>query len=47
MEVTPDKRVVWALRSWDAPNDLGPVSGVRLLENSRRIAKLYPVGAGR
>ncbi len=42
LEVTPDKRVVWALRSWDAPNDLGPVSGVRLLEHSRRIARMYP-----
>jgi hypothetical protein len=47
LEVTPDKRVVWALRSWDPPNDLGPVSGVRLLEHSRKIAKLYPVGAAR
>ena len=24
IEVTPDKKIVWALRSWKAPLDLGP-----------------------
>lgn len=32
LEVTPDKKVVWALRSWDAPNDLGPASSIHLLD---------------
>ncbi len=31
IEVTPDKRVVWALRSWDAPN-LGPATTIQLLD---------------
>ncbi|MGA2052894.1 MAG: PQQ-binding-like beta-propeller repeat protein [Opitutales bacterium] len=32
IEVTPDKKVVWALRSWDAPADLGPASIIQLLD---------------
>ena len=32
IEVTPDKRVVWALRSWDPPADLGPATTVQLLD---------------
>ncbi|MBC7893052.1 MAG: PQQ-binding-like beta-propeller repeat protein [Sphingobacteriaceae bacterium] len=32
LEVTPAKKVVWALRSWDAPNDLGPASSIHLLD---------------
>lgn len=32
LEVTPDKKVVWALRSWKAPNDLGPASSIHLLD---------------
>jgi outer membrane protein assembly factor BamB len=31
LEVTPDKHVVWALRSWDAPN-LGPATTIQLLD---------------
>ncbi|MBW8780626.1 MAG: PQQ-like beta-propeller repeat protein [Verrucomicrobia bacterium] len=31
VEVTPDKRVVWALRSWDAPN-LGPATTIQILD---------------
>ncbi len=30
-EVTPDKKVVWALRSWDNPN-LGPSTTIQLLD---------------
>ena len=30
-EVTPDKRVVWALSSWDKP-DLGPSTYIQLLD---------------
>ena len=32
LEVTPDKKVVWALRSWDDPANLGPASIIQLLD---------------
>lgn len=32
LEVTPDKKVVWALRSWDEPANLGPATNVQLLD---------------
>jgi hypothetical protein len=32
LEVTPDKKVVWALRSWDPPMDLGPATCIQLLD---------------
>jgi hypothetical protein len=32
IEVTPDKKIVWALRSWSAPN-LGPSTTLQLLNN--------------
>jgi hypothetical protein len=31
LEVTPDKKVVWALKQWDSP-DLGPASSIQLLD---------------
>jgi hypothetical protein len=31
-EVTPDKKLVWALRSWSEPADLGPATVVQLLD---------------
>jgi hypothetical protein len=31
LEVTPDKRVVWALSEWKDP-DLGPASSIQLLD---------------
>jgi hypothetical protein len=31
-EVTPDKKVVWALRSWDEPAALGPATVIQLLD---------------
>lgn len=31
LEVTPDKKVVWALKSWENP-DLGPASAIQLLD---------------
>jgi outer membrane protein assembly factor BamB len=39
IEVTPDKRIVWALRSWTDPYDLGPSTTIQLLNKSGR-----PVG---
>lgn len=32
LEGTPEKRVVWALRSWTDPADLGPASSIQLLD---------------
>ena len=32
LEVTPDKKVVWGLREWRDPNDLGPASAIQLLD---------------
>jgi hypothetical protein len=32
IEVTPDKKVVWALRSWTPPTDLGPATTIQLLD---------------
>jgi len=32
IEVTPDKRIVWALRSWEPPADLGPATTIQLLD---------------
>jgi outer membrane protein assembly factor BamB len=35
IEVTPDKKIVWALRSWTAPADLGPATTIQILESNR------------
>jgi outer membrane protein assembly factor BamB len=32
IEVTPDKKVVWALRSWIPPADLGPATTIQILD---------------
>jgi hypothetical protein len=32
LEVTPDKKIVWALSSWTDPADLGPASGIQILD---------------
>jgi hypothetical protein len=32
LEVTPDKKVVWALRAWTPPADLGPATVIQLLD---------------
>ena len=33
LEVSPAKKVVWALRSWMADGDLGPASNIQILDN--------------
>jgi hypothetical protein len=33
IEVTPDKKVVWALRSWTPPADLGPATTIQILDD--------------
>jgi hypothetical protein len=32
LEVTPDKKIVWALRAWTPPADLGPATTIQLLD---------------
>jgi hypothetical protein len=32
LEVNRDKKLVWALRSWDPPTDLGPATNIQLLD---------------
>jgi hypothetical protein len=34
IEVTPDKKVVWALRSWTPPADLGPPTTIQILDKN-------------
>ncbi|MGC3961084.1 MAG: DUF362 domain-containing protein [Verrucomicrobiota bacterium] len=34
IEVTPDKKVVWALRAWEEPADLGPATTIQILPKS-------------
>jgi hypothetical protein len=40
IEVTPDKKVVWALRSWTQPNDLGPATTIQILGAGRGGSRL-------
>ena len=32
LEITPAKQIVWALRAWDEPADLGPATSIQLLD---------------
>jgi outer membrane protein assembly factor BamB len=34
IEVTPDKKIVWALRSWSPPADLGPSTTIQILDGN-------------
>ena len=34
IEVTPDKKIVWALRAWSPPADLGPSTILQILDGS-------------
>lgn len=38
LEVTPAKKIVWALSSWDAP-DLGPATSIQLLDDDRPLVE--------
>lgn len=35
IEVAPDKKVVWALRSWDEPANFGPATTIQMLPKHR------------
>jgi len=43
LEVTPDKKVVWALRSWEAPADLGTATSIQLLDEPGAPGMRLPV----
>ena len=38
IEITPDKKIVWALSSWDAPKNLGPATIIQLLKDPDNAA---------
>jgi len=40
LQVSPDKKVVWALRAWTPPNDLGPATSIQLLDQPGRADQL-------
>jgi hypothetical protein len=42
LEVTPDKKLVWALRSWDPPLDLGTSTSIQLLDEPGAPAMKLP-----
>ncbi|MES2426227.1 MAG: hypothetical protein V4560_04610 [Bacteroidota bacterium] len=39
IQVTPAKKVVWALRSWTAPMNLGPSTTIQLLDDANAITE--------
>lgn len=38
LELTPDKQVLWALRAWTPPGDLGPATSIQLLDVPEDVA---------
>ena len=40
LEITPDKKVVWALRSW-ASSDFGPATAMQLLDEPGTPENVY------
>jgi len=36
LEITPAKKIIWALRAWDEPADLGPATSIQLLDEPGR-----------
>jgi len=32
LEISPEKKIVWALRSWAPPADLGPSTTIQILD---------------
>ncbi|MGY4385861.1 hypothetical protein ACVWYN_002909 [Pedobacter sp. UYP24] len=45
VEVTPDKKIVWALRSWNAPVNLGPSTTFQLLNDPNGITEHVHFGS--
>jgi hypothetical protein len=40
LEITPDKKIVWALSSWESPRNLGPSTIIQLLKNTGKLEKM-------
>ncbi|MEI6234263.1 MAG: PQQ-binding-like beta-propeller repeat protein [Planctomycetota bacterium] len=41
LEVTPDKKVVWALRSWTPPTNLGPATTIQILDEPEVLENVH------
>jgi len=41
LEFTPDKKLVWALRAWSDPADLGPATTIQLLDKTGAPEKVH------
>jgi hypothetical protein len=41
LEVTPDKKVVWGLRSWTEPANLGPATTIQILDQASAPEKVH------
>jgi outer membrane protein assembly factor BamB len=41
IELTPDKKIVWALRSWNEPFNLGPATIIQFLDNKRIAENVF------
>jgi outer membrane protein assembly factor BamB len=44
IEITPDKKVIWALRSWAEPMNLGPSTTIQLLNDANAITEKVHFG---
>ena len=41
LEVTPDKKIVWALRSWLGENNLGPATTIQILDDAVKVEDVH------
>lgn len=41
IEVTPDRKIVWVLRSWKEPGNLGPSTTIQLLNDKRILENVH------
>lgn len=41
LEVTPDKKIVWALRAWVEPADLGPATTIQILDQPSAAERVH------
>ena len=41
LEVTPEKKVVWALRSYTAPTNLGPATTIQILDEAEALENVH------
>ena len=41
LEFTPDKKLVWALRAWTDPADLGPATTIQVLDGPQKLEQVH------